>query len=130
MSSAMLPMLTDPVFADYMQAYGKGGLRALRSAALPISQALWYTVEFGLLEPSQGLADLWRWHCVLANGIDLRAHPSDSPTASGFDLGKGDAQRFIASTTSSRSISSPSLQYLLDVTTGTDFVPSMPNCQG
>src|ERR1700730_17290779 len=24
-----VPMLTDPVFADYMQAYGKGGLRAL-----------------------------------------------------------------------------------------------------
>ena len=23
-----VPMLTDPVFADYMQAYGRGGLRA------------------------------------------------------------------------------------------------------
>ncbi len=51
-----VPMLTDPVFADYMQAYGKGGLRSLRHASLKNLAALyWYTVEFGLIQTDAGL---------------------------------------------------------------------------
>ncbi|MDJ0920805.1 MAG: phenylalanine 4-monooxygenase [Henriciella sp.] len=51
-----VPMLTDPVFADYMQAYGEGGLRSLRHASLKNLAALyWYTVEFGLINTPQGL---------------------------------------------------------------------------
>ena len=51
-----VPMLTDAVFADYMQAYGKGGLRALSLGHLAnLARLYWYTVEFGLLETSQGL---------------------------------------------------------------------------
>src|ERR1700733_2208044 len=30
-----VPMLTDKVFADYMQAYGRGGLRAMQYGCLP-----------------------------------------------------------------------------------------------
>lgn len=45
-----VPMLLHPVFADYMQAYGKGGLRACRLDALPqLARVYWYTVEFGLI---------------------------------------------------------------------------------
>ena len=45
-----VPMLTDPVFADYMQAYGQGGLRAMQlgrlhnlagSTGTPWSSACW-----------------------------------------------------------------------------------------
>ncbi|MEM1391215.1 MAG: phenylalanine 4-monooxygenase [Pseudomonadota bacterium] len=51
-----VPMLTNPVFADYMQAYGAGGLRSLRHASLKNLAALyWYTVEFGLIQTDQGL---------------------------------------------------------------------------
>ncbi len=51
-----VPMLTDPVFADYMQAYGKGGLRSQRHASLKNLSALyWYTVEFGLIHTDAGL---------------------------------------------------------------------------
>ena len=51
-----VPMLTDPVFADYMVAYGEGGLRSLRHASLKNLAALyWYTVEFGLIQTDQGL---------------------------------------------------------------------------
>lgn len=51
-----VPMLTNPVFADYMEAYGKGGLRSLKHASLKNLAALyWYTVEFGLIQTSQGL---------------------------------------------------------------------------
>jgi phenylalanine-4-hydroxylase len=51
-----VPLLFDPVFADYMQAYGQGGLKALRHNALELLARLyWYTVEFGLIDTAQGL---------------------------------------------------------------------------
>ncbi len=44
------PMLMHPVIADYMQAYGEGGLRAQRLGRLEqLARVYWYTVEFGLL---------------------------------------------------------------------------------
>jgi phenylalanine-4-hydroxylase len=51
-----VPLLTDPVFADYMEAYGKGGLRAIKFGRLKNLAALyWYTVEFGLIETAKGV---------------------------------------------------------------------------
>lgn len=51
-----VPLLMNPVFADYMQAYGRGGLKALRLGHLPrLARLYWYTVEFGLIATSEGL---------------------------------------------------------------------------
>ena len=51
-----VPMLTDPVFADYMRAYGQGGLRALGLGQLHhLARLYWHTVEFGLLAAPEGL---------------------------------------------------------------------------
>lgn len=51
-----LPLLFNPVFADYMQAYGTGGLKAEGLHALEyLSRLYWYTVEFGLLNTPEGL---------------------------------------------------------------------------
>src|SRR5579864_8746943 len=51
-----VPMLMNPIFADYMQAYGEGGLKALRLGHLPLLARLyWYTVEFGLIATPEGL---------------------------------------------------------------------------
>lgn len=51
-----VPMLMNPVFADYMQAYGQGGLRALRLGHLKqLARLYWYTVEFGLIATPAGL---------------------------------------------------------------------------
>ena len=51
-----VPMLTDPVFADYMAAYGRGGARALSLGLLKhLARVYWYTVEFGLMDTPQGL---------------------------------------------------------------------------
>ncbi|BBC71196.1 phenylalanine-4-hydroxylase [Altererythrobacter sp. B11] len=45
-----VPMLADPVFADYMQEYGRAGWKAMRHNRLKALGALyWYTVEFGLI---------------------------------------------------------------------------------
>ena len=46
-----VPLLMHPVMADYMQAYGEGGLRAKKLGELDkLSRVYWYTVEFGLLK--------------------------------------------------------------------------------
>jgi phenylalanine-4-hydroxylase len=45
-----VPLLANPVFADFMQAYGKGGQRALDLGCLKnLARLYWYTVEFGLI---------------------------------------------------------------------------------
>jgi phenylalanine-4-hydroxylase len=50
-----VPMLTDPVFGDYIQAYGQGGLRAAGLNSLEaLARLYWYTVEFGLMTTAQG----------------------------------------------------------------------------
>ncbi|HEY2540005.1 MAG TPA: phenylalanine 4-monooxygenase [Stellaceae bacterium] len=51
-----VPMLMNPVIADYIQAYGVGGLRAQKLGVLPnLARVYWYTVEFGLVTQSDGL---------------------------------------------------------------------------
>ena len=51
-----VPLLAQPIFADYMQAYGQGGLRALRHDCLKnLARLYWYTVEFGLMNTKDGL---------------------------------------------------------------------------
>jgi len=52
-----VPMLAHPVFADYMEAYGKGGQRALNEFGRlkNLARLYWYTVEFGLIESAEGL---------------------------------------------------------------------------
>jgi phenylalanine-4-hydroxylase len=51
-----VPMLTDPVYADYMQEYGRAGWKAMRYNRLKALGSLyWYTVEFGLIEEAGGI---------------------------------------------------------------------------
>jgi phenylalanine-4-hydroxylase len=51
-----VPMLVQPVFADYLEAFGWGACRAQGFGALEfISRLYWYTVEFGLIRQPDGL---------------------------------------------------------------------------
>lgn len=51
-----VPMLTDPSFAKYMEAYGKAGWKAIQYNHLKALSALyWYTVEFGLINTDKGM---------------------------------------------------------------------------
>ena len=51
-----VPLLADPVFADFMQLYGTHAREAdaLGGAAM-LSRLYWYTVEFGLIRGADGL---------------------------------------------------------------------------
>ena len=51
-----VPLLMHPAIADYIQAYGVGGLRAQKLGVLDkLSRVYWYTVEFGLIQQKDGL---------------------------------------------------------------------------
>jgi phenylalanine-4-hydroxylase len=81
-----VPMLTDPVFADYMQAYGQGGQRALALGRLAnLARLYWYTVEFGLMETPQGLR-IYGAGIVSSRTESIFALDDPSPNRIGFDL--------------------------------------------
>ena len=51
-----VPLLFNPIFADHMQEYGKGGLKAHRLGACELlSRLYWYTIEFGLIRQHDAL---------------------------------------------------------------------------
>ena len=51
-----VPMLMNPAIADFVQAYGVGGLRARQLGVLQhLARVYWYTVEFGLVQQKDGL---------------------------------------------------------------------------
>lgn len=81
-----VPMLTQPVFADYMQAYGKGGLRALEHDCLKnLARLYWYTVEFGLIKTAEGMR-IYGAGIVSSRTESEFSLESDSPNRIHFDL--------------------------------------------
>ncbi|MEL6686491.1 MAG: phenylalanine 4-monooxygenase [Pseudomonadota bacterium] len=81
-----VPMLTLPVFADYMQAYGEGGLRAESLGRLKeLARLYWYTVEFGLIERPEGLR-IYGAGIVSSAGESPFSLDSPSPNRIAFDL--------------------------------------------
>lgn len=81
-----VPMLTNPIFADYMEAYGKGGLRSLRYDALKNLAALyWYTVEFGLIQTDSGLR-IYGAGIASSKTESIFALDNPSPNRIGFSL--------------------------------------------
>ena len=81
-----VPLLSDPVFADYMQAYGEGGLRAVRLGAIErLARLYWHTVEFGLIRGDEGLR-IYGAGIVSSHGESLYALESPKPPRIAFDL--------------------------------------------
>jgi phenylalanine-4-hydroxylase len=81
-----VPMLTDPDFAAYMEAYGKGGQRAAGLGMLPnLARLYWYTVEFGLMKEAGGLR-IYGAGIVSSATESVFALEDPSPNRLGFDL--------------------------------------------
>ncbi len=72
--------------ADYLQAYGRGGLKALRLDALPyLARLYWYTVEFGLIQTPAGLR-IFGSGIVSSKGESIYCLESPKPDRIAFDL--------------------------------------------
>ena len=80
------PMLMNPALADYMQAYGEGGLRALRLGVLDkLARVYWHTVEFGLVREAGELRIYGAG--IVSSATETRfALESPSPHRIRFDL--------------------------------------------
>lgn len=48
------PLLTNPWFAEFTHTYGKLGLKASKEERVYLARLYWLTIEFGLVETSQG----------------------------------------------------------------------------
>jgi phenylalanine-4-hydroxylase len=118
-----VPLLADPVFADYMEAYGRGGLRALEHGALKqLSRLYWYTVEFGLIQEDDDLR-IYGAGIVSSYGESRYALDSDSPNRIGFDLKRVMRTNYRIDDFQQNYFVIPSYDELLRVTVETDFAP-------
>ncbi len=81
-----VPMRMNPIFADYMQAYGKGGLKALGLGSLNrLARLYWYTVEFGLIRSPAGIR-IYGSGIVSSKGESIYCLESPVPNRIAFDL--------------------------------------------
>jgi phenylalanine-4-hydroxylase len=118
-----VPLLTHPMFADYMQAYGQGGMRALQMGALErLARLYWYTVEFGLVRERDGLK-LYGAGIVSSRGESLFALDSPSPHRLGFDLKRVMRTRYRIDDYQQTYFVIDSFEDLLRQTLETDFGP-------
>ncbi len=118
-----VPMLADPVFADYMQAYGQGGLRSLGFGALhKLARLYWYTVEFGLIEEA-GELRIYGAGIVSSYGESVFALESESPNRIAFDLLRVMRTQYRIDDYQQSYFVIPNLDTLLQVTVETDFAP-------
>ncbi len=83
-----VPLLLNPVFADYMQAYGRGGMKAFAigpEALVNLTRLYWYTVEFGLIHTDEGMR-IYGAGIVSSKGESIYCLDSPAPNRIGFNL--------------------------------------------
>jgi len=81
-----VPLLTNPVFAKFMQAYGDAGPKADSHHAIKmLARLYWYTVEFGLIQTPQGLR-AYGAGILSSKGETVYSVGSPAPNRIGFDL--------------------------------------------
>jgi phenylalanine-4-hydroxylase len=118
-----VPLLADPAFADYMQAYGEGGLRSMRFGAIDrLARLYWYTVEFGLLRDGSDLK-LYGAGIVSSFGESIFALDDPSPNRLGFDLKRVMRTRYRIDDYQQTYFVIDSFEDLLRQTLDTDFAP-------
>lgn len=118
-----VPLLADPVFADYMQAYGRGGLRSLQYGALHrLSRLYWYTVEFGLVRENGDLR-IYGAGIVSSHGESLFALDDPSPNRIMFDLKRVMRTKYRIDDYQQNYFVLHSFEELLRLTLETDFAP-------
>lgn len=82
-----VPLLTNPVFARFMQAYGEAGPKALATPGglRMLARLYWYMVEFGLIRCSSGLR-VYGAGILSSKGETVFSVESPRPQRLRFDL--------------------------------------------
>ena len=119
-----VPLLMNPVFADYMQAYGQGGVKAHGigpEALQQLTRLYWYTVEFGLIRQADGLR-IYGSGIVSSKGESIHCLESAAPNRIGFDLERIMRTRYRIDTYQKTYFVIDSFEQLMDATRP-DFTP-------
>jgi phenylalanine-4-hydroxylase len=125
-----VPLLANPVFADYMQAYGEGGLRSLRYGAMHrLARLYWYTVEFGLIR-EEGQLKLYGAGIVSSFGESRFALDDPSPNRIALDLKRVMRTRYRIDDFQPSYFVIDSFDDLLRQTLETDFAPLYAELDG
>jgi phenylalanine-4-hydroxylase len=119
-----VPMLLNPVFADYVQAYGRGGVKASKlgaDALQHLTRLYWYTVEFGLIQTPEGVR-IYGSGIVSSKGESIFSLESPAPNRIRFDLKRIMRTQYKIDTYQQTYFVIDSFQQLMDATKP-DFTP-------
>jgi phenylalanine-4-hydroxylase len=119
-----VPLLLNPIFADYMQAYGKGGMKAFAigpDALMNLTRLYWYTVEFGLINTADGMR-IYGAGIVSSKGESIYSLDSPAPNRIGFGLERVMSTRYRIDTFQQTYFVIDSFEQLFDATRP-DFTP-------
>lgn len=118
-----LPMLTDPVFAEFMVAYGKAGLRAETLGAADFLGRLYlHTVEFGLVRENGALRG---FGAGLLSSYSETVHALTAPDVRRINLNLSRVMRtdYLFDQFQRTYFVIESFEHLLKLTAETDFQP-------
>lgn len=117
-----VPLLFNPVIADYVQRYGQGGLKAERLGACEmLSRLYWYTIEFGLIR-EQGEIRAYGAGILSSSGELLHAVTSPLPQRLPLSLERTMRTRYKIDSYQQTYFVIDDFQQLFDMTEG-DFTP-------
>lgn len=114
-------MLANPLFADYSQAFGEGGVKAQKLGYLSQLEALyWFTIEFGLIATPEGRRI---YGAGITSSIGESIHClSDKATHIAYDVKRIMRQKYRIDTYQNQYFVIDSFEQLLD-STKPDFTP-------
>ena len=118
-----VPLLANPVFARFMQAYGVAGQKAQAHSAVPLlARVYWYTVEFGLLRGADGLR-AYGAGILSSKGETVYSIESTEPNRVAFDLERVMRTDYRIDTFQRMYFVIDSFEQLFEAGYGTDFGP-------
>jgi phenylalanine-4-hydroxylase len=119
-----VPLLANPVFADYMQAYGVGGQRAANGGVIEkLARLYWYTVEFGLIRDASAGLKIYGAGIVSSYGESIFCLDDPSPNRLGFDVKRLMRTKYRIDDYQQNYFVIDSFEDLLERTLETDFGP-------
>lgn len=118
-----VPLLTNPLFARFMQAYGVAGPKATENDAVPmLARLYWYTVEFGLINTAGGLK-AYGAGILSSKGETVYSVESPVPNRVGFDLTRVMRTRYLIDDYQRIYFVLDSFEQLFHAGYDTDFAP-------
>ena len=119
-----VPLLTNPVFARFMRAYGQAGPKAMATAGglRMLSRLYWYMVEFGLIRTEQGLR-VYGSGILSSKGETVYSLEDPKPQRLQFDLVRVMRTEYCIDEFQKTYFVLDSFQQLFDACYRTDFAP-------